>query len=251
MAEMSVLAVIPARFASTRFPGKPLAVIGGKTMINRVYEQVSKALNDVVVATDDKRIFDEVKSFGGRVVMTSAYHQSGTDRCFEALTLMGNDFDIVVNIQGDEPFIQPEQILQLKDCFRDKSVEIATLARKIEVQEGNDFLFNPNVVKVTFNQKMNALYFSRSVIPYLRNVNEDDYLTKGLHYTHIGMYAFRTEVLKKIVALPQSVHENSESLEQLRWLDYGYSIRVAETNYKSFGIDTPEDLEEAARLITL
>ncbi len=248
---MSVLAVIPARFASTRFPGKPLAVIGGKTMINRVYEQVSKALNDVVVATDDERIFDEVKSFGGKVVMTSANHQSGTDRCFEALTLIGNDFDIVVNIQGDEPFIQPEQILQLIDCFRDKSVEIATLARKIEVQEGNDFLFNPNVVKVTFNQEMNALYFSRSVIPYLRNVNEDDYLKQGLHYTHIGMYAFRTEVLKQIVALPQSVHEKSESLEQLRWLDHGYSIRVAETNYKSFGIDTPEDLEEAARLITL
>lgn len=246
---MSVLAVIPARFSSTRFPGKPLAMIGGKTMIRRVYEQVSLAIEDVVVATDDERIYNEVKSFGANVVMTSSEHQSGTDRCFEASILMDKAYEVVVNIQGDEPFIKPEQILQLKDCFDDPSVQIATLARKIEYQEGAQFLFNPNVVKVTFDNNMNALYFSRSAIPYLRNFNEEDYLTQGLHYAHIGMYAFRTDVMKRIVALPQSVHEKAESLEQLRWIDNGFKIRVAITTYKSFGIDTPDDLEEANRML--
>ncbi len=231
---MKVLGIIPARFASTRFPGKPLAEIDGKSMIMRVYDQAKKvnALHTVVVATDDQRIFDHVTAAGGAVMMTAGTHQSGTDRCGEILQLLNDHFDVVVNIQGDEPFIQPVQIEKLIHAFADAETEIATLAKSIfhttEIQ-------NPHVVKVVFNMQHRALYFSRSVIPFPRN-------DSGRYFKHIGLYAYRSAILKKIVALPQTQLEKTESLEQLRWLENGYSITVVETDIDTTGIDTPEDL---------
>jgi 3-deoxy-manno-octulosonate cytidylyltransferase (CMP-KDO synthetase) len=242
--------IIPARYASLRFPGKPLALIGNKPMIQRVYEQANKSLQLVYVATDDKRIFDAVLNFGGKVVMTSAHHQSGTDRCAEAVTLIttetGISPDVVINIQGDEPFIKPEQIDLLKECFTTKSVEIATLIRKVE--EGED-IFNPNQPKVIIASNGDALYFSRAAIPYVRDTEIGKWSGKHVFYKHIGLYAYRTETLKKITLLPRSPLEISESLEQLRWLENGFSIRTAITLWESIGIDTPDDLEKAKKLL--
>lgn len=238
-----ILGIIPARYASTRFPGKPLVDIGGKSMIQRVYEQVkkSKLITDVIVATDNQQIFDHVTQFRGRVRMTKENHVSGTDRCYEALTLQKAQFDYVVNIQGDEPFIQPEQI-DLLARLLDGTTEIATLVKKIEDPEQ---LFNPNVVKAVVALNGEALYFSRSTVPHIRNTPEKDWLNKQSFYKHIGMYAYRTDVLKKLTSLPVSQLEKAESLEQLRWLENGFRIKVAETKTETIGIDTPEDLNRA------
>jgi 3-deoxy-manno-octulosonate cytidylyltransferase (CMP-KDO synthetase) len=241
----SILAVIPARYASTRFPGKPLADINGKSMIQRVYEQARKAtrITDVVVATDNLLIYDHVKAFGGEVVMTSEQHASGTDRCFEALTLQKTKFDYVINIQGDEPFIQPEQIDQLANAL-DGKTEIATLAKRVDDVQT---IFNPNVVKVVFTSEGMALYFSRSPVPHVRNKPDAEWLANATFYKHIGMYAYRSDVLEKITRLPVSALETAESLEQLRWLENGYAIRVIETSLESVGIDVPEDVERALK----
>lgn len=237
------LGIIPARYASTRFPGKPLADIFGKPMIQRVYEQVSGALDAVYVATDDSRIYDTVKSFGGKAVMTSSVHKSGTDRCTEAADLAEKDtdthFDVVFNVQGDEPFIDPRQIEILKSCFDDYKTQIATLVRKID---SYDDLFNENRPKVVLNLRSEAIYFSRFTIPFQRGISKDQWLNYRKYYMHIGLYAFRRDILPKITSLPQSPLELSESLEQLRWLENGYTISVRITDHDSFGIDTPEDL---------
>jgi len=244
--EYHIAGVIPARYASSRFPGKPLALIGNKTMIQRVYEQACKSLDLLYVATDDKRIYDAVLSFGGLAVMTSPDHQSGTDRCAEAVTKIsiesGITIDIAVNIQGDEPFIRPEQIDQLISCFYDKSVEIATLIRRAEP---NEDIFNPNQPKVIVDSNRNALYFSRAAIPFIRDSEMNQWSVKHAYYKHIGLYAYRTEVLSKIILLARSPLEIAESLEQNRWLENGFRIRTAITKWESFGIDTPEDLEKA------
>jgi 3-deoxy-manno-octulosonate cytidylyltransferase (CMP-KDO synthetase) len=238
--------IIPARYASSRFPGKPLAMIGGKSMIQRVYEQAAKSLGLVYIATDDGRIYDSVISFGGKVVMTSPDHQSGTDRCIEAAGIIekgtGTKIDIVVNIQGDEPFIRPEQIELLMKCFDDENTEIATLVRRVE--PGED-IFNPNQPKVILNTKGDAIYFSRAAIPYIREAEKSEWAAKHVFYKHIGLYAYRTETLRKITDLARSPLEIAESLEQNRWLENGYSIRTAVTIWESIGIDTPDDLERA------
>ena len=237
-------AIIPARYASTRFPGKPLADLKGKTMIQRVYEQVEPVMDYVVVATDDERIFAEVERFGGKAVMTSAAHRSGTDRCAEALDIIENENkvkpDVVINIQGDEPFIRHDQIEALKLCFSDDSTQIATLITPIREHE---VLTNPNRAKVIIDVNGVALYFSRSVIPYIRNKSESEWHNNHKYYQHIGIYAYRTEILKKIVLLPAGDLEKAESLEQLRWLENGYKIKTAVTEFETYGIDTPEDLK--------
>jgi 3-deoxy-manno-octulosonate cytidylyltransferase (CMP-KDO synthetase) len=241
--------IIPARYASSRFPGKPLALIGNKPMIQRVYEQAFKSISLVYVATDDKRIYDTVINFGGNAVMTSADHMSGTDRCTEAVNTItsesGRNIDIVVNIQGDEPFIKPEQIDLLKRCFTGDEVEIATLVR--EVTPGED-IFNPNQPKVVLSTNGDALYFSRAAIPYIRDAEKNEWSSKHKYYKHIGLYGYRTETLKKITLLPQSPLEISESLEQNRWLENGFHIKTAVTEWESIGIDTPEDLNKARSL---
>lgn len=242
---MKFIAIIPARYASTRFPGKPLAVLGGKTVIQRVYEQVAGVLDEAVVATDDERIYEAVKAFGGKVEMTSTAHRSGTDRCYEAYCKQGTTYDVVVNVQGDEPFIRPEQLLALKACFDDPATEIATLVKPFAAEDGVAALENPNSPKVVLDGSNRALYFSRSVIPYLRNVPREEWLTQHTFYKHIGIYAFRAEVLKAVTALPQSSLELAESLEQLRWLENGYKIGVGITSTETIGIDTPEDLAKA------
>lgn len=242
---MKFIAIIPARYASTRFPGKPLAVLGGKTVIQRVYEQVAGVLDEAVVATDDERIYEAVKAFGGKVEMTSTAHRSGTDRCYEAYCKQGTTYDVVVNVQGDEPFIRPEQLLALKACFDDPATEIATLVKPFATEDGVAALENPNSPKVVLDGSNRALYFSRSVIPYLRNVPREEWLTQHTFYKHIGIYAFRAEVLKAVTALPQSSLELAESLEQLRWLENGYKIGVGITSTETIGIDTPEDLAKA------
>jgi len=238
-----ILGIIPARYASTRFPAKALADLGGKSMIQRVYEQVkkSKLVTDVVVATDHAEIFDHVNKFGGNVCMTKESHASGTDRCFEALTLQKKEYQYVINIQGDEPFIQPDQIDLLAKLL-DGKTEIATLVKKIEDQE---HLFNPNVVKAVVSKNKTALYFSRSPIPHIRNTKETEWLLKHNFYKHIGMYAYRVNILKQLTELPISTLEKAESLEQLRWLENGFKISVAETLTETIGIDTPEDLQKA------
>lgn len=242
---MKFIAIIPARYASTRFPGKPLAVLGGKTMIQRVYEQVAGVLDDAVVATDDERIYEAVKAFGGKVVMTSTEHRSGTDRCREAYLKVGDKYDVVVNVQGDEPFIQASQLEALKRCFENPATQIATLVKPFRAEDGLAALENPNSPKVVLDEASQALYFSRSVIPYLRNVPREEWLMKHTFYKHIGIYAFRAEVLREVTALPQSTLEKAESLEQLRWLENGYKIGVGVTDIETIGIDTPEDLEKA------
>ena len=242
---MRFVAIIPARYASTRFPGKPLADMAGKPMIQRVYEQVKKALDEVWVATDDVRIFETVESFGGKAVMTSAEHRSGTDRIQEAYSKIGGGFDVIINVQGDEPFIQPEQIEALKNCFDSKNVELATLVKAFKKGDGFDALFNPNSPKVVINKKNEAIYFSRSIVPYIRDAHHTEWLDKHTFYKHIGMYAYRSDVLAEITKLPQSSLEKAESLEQLRWIENGYCIRVGYTTVETIGIDTPEDMEKA------
>lgn len=243
---MRFLAVIPARYASTRFPAKPLAVLGGKPVIQRVYEQVKSVFEDAVVATDDERIMDAVLSFGGRAVMTSTSHKSGTDRCYEALQKMGEDkYDVVVNIQGDEPFIQPSQLHTVQDCFDDPATDIATLVKPFSADDDFSVLENVNSPKVVVNNRMEAMYFSRSVIPFMRGKENSLWLKEHTYYKHIGLYAYRSSVLKEITQLPQSSLELAESLEQLRWLQNGYRIKVGVTDVETIGIDTPDDLARA------
>lgn len=242
---MRFLAVIPARYASTRFPGKPLALIGDKPMIQHVYEQAKKAVEDVVVATDDQRIYDAVEAFGGKVLLTSDKHRSGTDRCFEALQKMSGEYDVVINIQGDEPFIQPEQIETLKACFTDPKTEIATLIKPFDKDALWDDLSSPNTPKVVINKRMEAMFFSRSVIPYLRGTDRTKWLKTHTYYKHIGLYAYKTNILAEITELEPSALEKAENLEQLRWLENGYSIKVGITHQQTIGVDTPEDLEKA------
>lgn len=239
------IGIIPARYQSSRFPGKPLARLGDMTMIERVTRQASKALDRVIVATDDERIYDEVRRFGGEVVMTSPDHRSGTDRVAEAYRKSGADADVIVNIQGDEPFVEPQQISQLTSLFVDPTTDIATLVRPFDPARGFEALFDPNLVKVVTAGNGDALYFSRSVIPYVRGTEWQQWLAKTRYLTHVGMYAYRPAVLAEIVNMPQSPLEISESLEQLRWLQAGYRIATAETIYDNIGIDTPADLEAA------
>ena len=214
-------------------------------MIQRVYEQVKKALDDVYVATDDERIYRAVIGFGGNAVMTSENHKSGTDRCYEALLKIGNDFDVALNIQGDEPFIQPQQIETLMQCFDSPEVQLATLVKPFKKEDGFDSLFNPSSPKVVLNKNGEAIYFSRSIIPYIRDAHHSEWLDKHTFYKHIGVYAYRSDVLAQITQLPQSSLEMAESLEQLRWIENGYRIKVGITTQETIGIDTPEDMERA------
>ena len=247
---MKFIGIIPARYASTRFPAKPLAMLGGKPVIQRVYEQVAGVLDEAYVATDDERIEAAVKAFGGKVVMTSVNHKSGTDRCYEAFTKVGEGYDVIVNIQGDEPFIHPEQIETIKSCFTDEQVQIATLVKPfLPDDDFESTLFNPNSPKVVVNKKMEAMYFSRSIIPYIRGKQYTEWLPSHTFYKHIGMYAYRADVLAEITALPQSTLELAESLEQLRWLENGYKIKVGITRQETIGIDTPEDLLKALEVL--
>lgn len=245
---MKFLAIIPARYASTRFPAKPLAILGGKPVIQHVYERVSKVL-DAVVATDDERIYDAVKAFGGRVVMTSTEHRTGTDRCLEAYHNFGVNADVVINVQGDEPFIAEEQIQGLMQCFDNPQTDIATLIKPFPADTKFDELSNPNTPKVITNPQGQALYFSRSVIPYLRGKAKNEWASLRTYYKHIGIYAYRTEILKKITQMSQTPLELAESLEQLRWLENGLIIQTAVTNIETIGIDTPEDLLKAEQYL--
>ena len=242
---MQILGIIPARYASTRFPAKALVDIGGKSMIQRVYEQASKAtkLSQVIVATDDQRIMDHVLGFGGEAVMTSENHQSGTDRCFEALTKTDGVYDYVINIQGDEPFISPQPIDSLADELTG-SIELATL---VKIIDSDDILFNVNVPKAVLNKRNEILYFSRQTIPYIRNREQDQWLEKHTFYKHIGIYAYRSDVLAELTKLPVSSLEKAEALEQLRWLENGYSIKAVITSDDSHGVDTPDDLDRVSR----
>ena len=242
---MKLLGIIPARYASSRFPGKPLVMIDGKSMIQRVYEQALKCkeLSSVIIATDSEVIEKHVRAFQGYVVMTSIHHKSGTERCNEVLEKLGADqndsFDIIINIQGDEPFFDPHQISELTDCFNIQDVQIATLVRKIK---SNEELSDPNVVKVIFDKNYKAIYFSRLSIPFYRGKKMDEWLKERPYFKHIGIYSYRTKTLKEIVKLTMSPLEKAESLEQLRWIENGYSIHVRETEFESFAIDTPADL---------
>lgn len=241
---MKILGLIPARFASTRFPGKPLADISGKPMIQWVFERTSQVFEHVYVATDDERIKLAVESFGGRVAMTSSNHQSGTDRCAEALDNIEKQtntrYDVVVNIQGDEPFIQPEQLKKVANCFNDSSIQIATLVKQFSK---NEDIYNPNTPKVILNKNDEAIYFSRSVIPFIRRKEKSDWNSSHPFYKHIGLYAYRCDILREITKLEQSPLELAESLEQLRWIENGYRIKVEKTDMETFAVDTPEDLE--------
>ena len=239
------IVIIPARYASTRFPGKPLAKIGDKTMIERVWRQTSKAIDNVWVATDDDRIAQEVERFGGKVIMTSPDHPSGTDRICEAACKVASPVNIIINVQGDEPFIAPEQILALKDCFSDESTSLATLVRPFPAEKGFKALADPNLVKVIMSENGNALYFSRSVIPFCRGVETEDWPSKHKYFTHIGMYAYRYDTLMQIARLSRTPLEKAESLEQLRWLENGLTIRTAVSEAPTIGIDTPDDLRNA------
>lgn len=243
--KMRFLAVIPARFASTRFPGKPLVQIGSKTMVEMVYRAVSEIIPNTVVATDDQRIFDVVVKNGGQCVMTSDQHESGTERCLEALQKVQKEqghFDVVLNVQGDEPFIEKEHILLIQRLFGSHETQIATLAKKItNVSE----LLDENKPKLVFDNQKNAIYFSRNPIPFIRGIDKTEWLNHHDFFKHIGFYAYQTEVLEKIVSLPPSTLELAERLEQLRWLEYGYNIKLAITSKDSLSIDTPEDLEKA------
>ena len=243
---LQVAGIIPARYASSRFPGKPLVTIINKPMIQMVYEQASGLLDTVYVATDDERIFKAVLAFGGKVVMTSMEHQSGTDRCAEAVRRImeedGIDVDVVINIQGDEPFVRPEQIESLISCFTDSSVEIATLVRKVDAGED---IFNPNQPKVIIDRAGNAVYFSRAAIPFIRDSEMNEWTLKHVYFKHLGLYAYRRDTLNAITLLPRSSLEIAESLEQNRWLENGFRIRTAVTSWESICIDTPEDLEKA------
>lgn len=243
---MDIIGIIPARYASTRFPGKPLALINGKPMIRRVYEQAQKAssLKMVIVATDDERIYNAVRSFDGEVLMTSSHHSSGTDRCYEvvaALAQKGQSFEVAINIQGDEPYIRPDQIDLLAECFADPDAGIATLVKRIETP---DDLFSNTVNKVIIDRSGNAIYFSRQAIPYLQGIESGNWLEHHTYYKHLGIYGYRTYILKEITGLEPSLLEKSESLEQLRWIENGYKIKVAETPFESYSVDRPEDLSK-------
>lgn len=246
---MNILAIIPARYASTRFPGKPLVDIKGKSMIQRVVEQSLKAFEYVYVATDEQKIHEHVTHLGYRAVMTSNQHKSGTDRCAEALSIISNDlnkkFDIVVNIQGDEPFIYPEQLHLIVKAFDHKPTQIATLIKKIENEQD---LFDPNKPKVIVDSNGKAIYFSRSVIPYIRNHEPKEWIRYHTFYKHIGLYAYRANILNEITKLQLSSLEKAESLEQLRWIEYGYHIQTLVTTFETISIDTPEDLENVLNL---
>lgn len=243
---MTFIGIIPARYASTRFPGKPLAMLGGKTVIQRVYEQVASVLGDAWVATDDERIRQAVVDFGGRAVMTRADHKSGTDRIQEAAVTIGTEADVIVNVQGDEPFIQPSQLTTVCRLFDDDRTQIATLGKPFETMEAVD---NPNSPKIVTDNDGYALYFSRSAIPFVRGTEHAEWLGKFTFIKHIGLYAYRREVLAEITKLPQSELEIAESLEQLRWLQNGYRIRVGLTDVETIGIDTPEDLARAEKAL--
>lgn len=244
-----MLGIIPSRYASTRLPGKPLVYIKGKTMIQRVYENAMAAssLNDVIVATDDERISNHVKEFGGKVVMTSPAHKSGTDRCCEALKKEGKEYEYVINIQGDEPFINPEQINLLAKCLKRKNTVIATLVKKIS---NLDELIDINTPKVIVNECNEAMYFSRTPIPFLRNMPLEKWLKEHTYYKHIGIYGYKTEVLFKITKLSESLLEKAESLEQLRWMEAGYKIHTAVTEQESISIDTLEDLKKVSSRVS-
>lgn len=243
-----IIGIIPARYASTRFPGKPLVDIDGKTMIQRVYEQAKKckSLKAVVVATDDERIQKAVLAFGGEVCMTSDNHPSGTDRCAEVVEKMNLNCDAIINIQGDEPFIDPAQIDLVCSCFNDERTELATLIKTVRTQ---DILFNPNSPKVIIDHDNFAIYFSRHPIPYLRGVEQKDWLERHTFYQHIGIYGYRSDVLKKITKLAPSLLEKAESLEQLRWIESGYKIKTAVTSLETLAIDTPDDLQTILKKI--
>lgn len=244
-----ILGIIPARYASTRFPGKPLIDIQGKSMLQRVYEQAKKAhkLSDVIVATDDERIFKHVESFGGNAYMTAPSHPSGTDRCFEAMRKTGKDYKYVINIQGDEPFIDPSQIDLLAGLCNGET-ELATLMIPVDSYE---VLFDTGEVKITLNKENEALYFSREVIPHIKGVEKKEWHKHFQYYRHVGMYAYRADVLKKITMLVPSSLEKAESLEQLRWLENGFKIKLAITHHDSHCIDTPEDVEKVLKLMKL
>jgi 3-deoxy-manno-octulosonate cytidylyltransferase (CMP-KDO synthetase) len=244
-----ILGIIPARYASSRFPGKPLIEILGKTMIQRVYEQASqsKLLDKVLVATDDERIFNHVVSFGGEAVMTKEEHPSGTDRCYEALLKTEGKFTYVVNIQGDEPFVNADQIDELAQVC-DGNTELATQMIAVDSQE---VLFDKGEVKIVLNEDHEALYFSRMVIPFIKGVDEKDWHKHHTYYRHVGMYAYRTDILEAITKLAPSALEKAESLEQLRWLEAGYKIKLATTAYDSHCIDTPEDVAKVIALMGL
>ena len=243
---MKFIAIIPARYASTRFPGKPLAVLGGKTVIERVYEQVTKVLKEAYVATDDERIFQCVEAFGGKAIMTRADHKSGTDRIQEAVEKIGTDADVIINVQGDEPFIQPSQIETLMHLFDEPETQIGTLGKTFESIEA---VQNPNSPKIVTDVRGFALYFSRSVIPYVRGAGVKEWFSRYPYLKHLGLYAYRRHVLQEITQLPQSPLELAESLEQLRWLENGYRIRVGLTDVETVGIDTPEDLQRAEEFL--
>lgn len=242
---MKFIGIIPARYASTRFPAKPLALLGGKPVIQHVYERVSEVLNTVYVATDDSRIESAVRSFGGNVVMTSAHHKSGTDRCFEAYSKIGQQEDVIINVQGDEPFIGKEQISALMRCFEDPQAQIATLVKPFSPSDGYKTLENINSPKVVVDKNWNALYFSRSIIPFQRGKDSSCWLLDHTYYKHIGLYAYTSGVLEQITMLSQTPLEIAESLEQLRWLENGFRIKVAVCDTETIGIDTPADLLRA------
>lgn len=244
-----IVGIIPSRYASSRFPGKPLIDLQGKTMIQRVYEQASasKHLDKVVVATDDQRIFDHVRSFGGDVVMTASDHPSGTDRCNEALHSLKVKYDYVINIQGDEPLIIPDQIDELAVLLKDGSIELATQMIPVKTKEE---LFDNKEVKIVLNTNNEALYFSRQVIPFIKDVEESKWHLHHQYYRHVGMYAYRSDVLNKITKLPVSSLEKAESLEQLRWLENGFKIKCVITKFESLCVDTPEDAEKVRSILS-
>ena len=244
---MSIIGIIPARYASTRFPGKPLALINGISMLQRVYEQTKKSslLSEVIIATDDERIAGHARSFSAKVVMTGTEHPSGTDRCYEAYKLNASDFDYVINIQGDEPFLDPEQINSLAEACKG-NVEIATQMIKCNSHE---VLFDTGEVKIILNDKKEALYFSRNVIPFIKGKDQEDWHKHFDYYRHVGMYAYRIDILEKITRLAPSALELAESLEQLRWLENGHKITCVETSFDSHCIDSPGDIEKVLRLM--
>ena len=245
---MKFIGIIPARYASTRFPGKPLAMLGGKYVIRRVYEQVARVLPDVCVATDDERIANAVKEFGGNVIMTSPHHKSGTDRIEEAVAKLGTDHDVIINIQGDEPFIHRSQIETICRCFDDSRTQIATLGKPFGCDSTSyDAIANPNSPKIIVDNHGYAMYFSRSIVPFVRGCEPGRWPAAYPFLKHIGMYAYRRETLAEITGLPQSTLEIAESLEQLRWLQNGYRIKVGLTDVETIGIDTPEDLARAEK----
>lgn len=243
---MKFIGIIPARYASTRYPGKPLALLGGKPVIQHVYEKVAAVLEAAYVATDDERIYDVVKSFGGQVVMTRTDHKSGTDRIEEAIEKIGGEWDVVVNVQGDEPFVAKSQLDTICHCFDDPTTQIATLGKPFESMEA---VQNPNSPKIVVDNMGFAMYFSRSIIPYVRGKEKSSWLTHYPFLKHLGIYAYRKDVLRQVTQLPQSSLEIAESLEQLRWLQNGFKIKVGTTDVETVGIDTPQDLERAEEFL--